>query len=53
MDISTLTDAELKALGFDQMEILNQAQANLAIIRAEVERRRLAEIKRLADDNDQ
>ena len=40
MDITTLTIEQLKALGFDQMVLLQQTQNNLNMILAEIEKRK-------------
>ena len=40
MDLTTMTIEQLKALGFDQMQILNQTQQNLNVIYAEIEKRK-------------
>jgi hypothetical protein len=42
MDITTLTMEQLKALAYDQIVILNQAQANLNTIQAEIAKREQA-----------
>lgn len=39
MDITTLTDTELKSLGYEQVKLLNAAQNNLALIEQELARR--------------
>ena len=39
MDISTLSDTELKALAYDELLKLQAVQANLDIITAELNRR--------------
>jgi hypothetical protein len=36
MDLKTLTETELKSLGFDQVMLLNQAQNNLNLINQEL-----------------
>jgi len=36
MDIKALSITELKALGYDQMQLLNQTQRNLAMIEQEL-----------------
>jgi len=36
VDIKTLSITELKALGFDQLTLLNQTQRNLAMIEQEL-----------------
>jgi hypothetical protein len=43
MDITKLTDTELKALGYEQAELLNQTQFNLNAIRQELARRQKPE----------
>jgi len=42
MDITKLTIEQLKALGFDQMVLLQQTQNNLNLILAEIEKRKQA-----------
>ena len=39
-DITTLTVEELKALAYDQILLLNQAQQNIQIIEAELAKRK-------------
>lgn len=39
MDITKLSEQELKALAYDQILLLNQAQANIAAIQAELQNR--------------
>jgi len=41
MDLTTLSLDQLKSLGFDQIQILNQTQQNLNIIYAEIEKRKI------------
>jgi hypothetical protein len=45
MDIKTLSITELKALGFDQLTLLNQTQRNLALIEQELASRTPTETK--------
>ena len=40
MDITTMTIDQLKSLGFDQIQLLNQTQQNLNVIYAEIEKRK-------------
>jgi hypothetical protein len=39
MDISQMTLEQLKALAYDQLVILNQTQANINVIQAEIKKR--------------
>ncbi len=39
MDITKLTDTELKALAYEQVKLLNAAQNNLAMIEQELAKR--------------
>lgn len=39
MDITTLTETELKALAYEQVKLLNQAQHNLQMIEQELAKR--------------
>jgi hypothetical protein len=39
MDITTLTETELKAIGFEQVKLLQAAQNNLALIEQELAKR--------------
>jgi phosphoribosyl-ATP pyrophosphohydrolase len=43
MDISNMTIEELKALCYDQIVLLNQAQANINVIQAELQKREATE----------
>lgn len=48
MDLTKLSDIELKALGFDQLSLLNQTQQNLALINQELAGRNKKEFEPLA-----
>ena len=39
MDITTLTETELKALAYEQVKILNNTQNNLALIEQQLAKR--------------
>lgn len=39
MNISEMTDEQLKALGYDQVKLLQATQSNLALIEQELARR--------------
>ena len=39
MDISKLTLQELKSLAYDQIILLNQTQANINLLQAEIDKR--------------
>ena len=39
MDLTKLTDEALKALGYDQVKLLNQTQTNLTLIEQELAKR--------------
>jgi hypothetical protein len=39
MDITTMTDEQLKALGYEQVKMLQAAQNNLALIEQELNKR--------------
>lgn len=43
MDITKLNLTQLKALGYEQMILLNQTQLNLNLINAEIEKRKQEE----------
>lgn len=43
MDISELSITELKALGYEQIKLLNQTQQNLTIIEHELDKRKSIE----------
>ena len=44
MDITQMSDEKLKALCYDQIVLLNQAQANINAIQQELAKRRQAEV---------
>jgi len=49
MDITKMTEIELKALGYDQVKLLQATQNNLAMIEQELAKRATKE-KELAND---
>ena len=40
MDVTIMTLDQLKSLGFDQIQLLNQTQQNLNVIYTEIEKRK-------------